>query len=87
MNCTYLGAEEVSGLILPHTPISIFTLLTNITVPGTLCSVDRAKGYTSPITDDSVRMPFPLRWKLLSSAPLVRDMMSDKSVFPVHCKC
>lgn len=50
---------------------------TNLTVPGTLHGVDTAKGYTSLITADSVMKPFPLRWKLLSSAPLGRDVLAD----------
>lgn len=67
----------------------IFTLLTNITISGTLHSVDTAKGYTSLITADSVTMLFPLRWKMLSSAPLGRDMMTDRlrSQSPANVKC
>lgn len=82
MNCIYLGAEKVSGLSLPCIPICIFTLFTNRTIPGTLHSVDTAKGYTSLITADSVMMPFPLRWKLLSSARRSRDTMADKERVP-----
>lgn len=68
MNCIYLGAE-VSGLSLLQMPTCIFTLLANITIPETLHSVDTAEGYTSLITANSVMMPFPVRQKLLSSAP------------------
>ena len=80
MNCIYLGAEKASCLSLPHIPICVFTLFTNITIPGTLRSGDTVKGYTWLLTVDSVMMP--LRWKLLSSAPHGRDMMTDKECVP-----
>lgn len=89
MNCIYLDAEKVSGSSLPHNPICTFTLLTNVTISGILCTIDTAKGYTSLITADSVTMPFSLRWKPLSSAPLRRDMMTDRvcSQSTANVKC
>lgn len=75
--------------ILPYTSKCIFTLLTSLTVPGTLHGVDTAKGYSSLITADSVMKPFPLRWKLLSSAPLGRDVVTDGVCFQsaANIKC
>lgn len=81
INCIYLGAE-VSDLSLLQMPTCIFTLLANISIPETLHSVDTAEGYTSLITADSVTMSFPLRQKLLSSAPGGSDMMTDKERIP-----
>lgn len=48
-----------------------------------------AKGYTSVITADSVMEPFPLRWKLLGSAPLGRDVVTDGVCFQsaANIKC
>lgn len=69
---------KFSGVMLPHIPIHIFTLLVDITILGTQHRIDTANSYTSLITTDSVLMPFPVRRKLFSSALLGRDMMTDK---------
>lgn len=69
---------KFSGVTLLHIHIHIFTLLIDITIPETQHRIYTANSYTSLITTDSVLMPFAVRWKLLSSALLGRDMMTDK---------